>query len=590
MTTSNQRSRIDRSGGEGKNRPLIPMNETPGPDDVNPPEATEDVNPPEVAEDVNLPEVAEGANPPEVTEGVNPQQETEGAIPPEVTEGVNPPQATEGGPTPAAFNLLADRLRRFQTDIEAGRIKAAGKQHRAIGKMLEVGAAVATVAQLELFHQLAARFGELRDWQSFVTIPKRQELCSRMQALPVDTSIHPAEKARAIKELQMEWKELGPSDSKDAQHLWSQFKLAADAAYVPCAEFFQEQRLHREQNLAAKETICVALEACDLEGIDGVVDWKAASQLVLQSKQGWRAIEDVPRNRQKKIQNRFSAALVRIEARLKEEQKRNYDAKVALIETLRGLLADEVTTVDQLVRHAKQSQSEWKLIGITDRRADQKLWSMFRSECDQVFSKRDTAKQAVTRGGRGDTADDAATATHASRRAPDSKPGRRSHDAQKSRQNEPKSVSSQDLLAEARRRAAICVQLERGQITAEQADAEWDGAVELPPAILARLAARKQAVPVAEEIPAENHRVAELLCVRIEILAGIDSPPEARQARMQYQVDRLNKALTLGDKDTRSPRQQADDLAIDWYCLGPLPNDATPLIERFETALRAVTR
>ncbi|MFT4852508.1 MAG: exonuclease SbcC, partial [Bacteroidia bacterium] len=77
---------------------------------------------------------------------------------------------------------------------------------------------------------------------------------------------------------------------------------------------------------------------------------------------------------------------------------------------------------------------------------------------------------------------------------------------------------------------------------------------------------------------------AQALCVRIELLAGLDSPPEAQQRRMQYQVERLKRELSQGIKETRTPDEQLREIQIAWYCLGSLSSGSENLFTRFQHA------
>jgi hypothetical protein len=49
-------------------------------------------------------------------------------------------------------------------------------------------------------------------------------------------------------------------------------------------------------------------------------------------------------------------------------------------------------------------------------------------------------------------------------------------------------------------------------------------------------------------------------------------------------VERLNRELSKGQKETRTPAQQLHDLLVEWYCLGPLPNGTDELRLRFQLA------
>ena len=80
----------------------------------------------------------------------------------------------------------------------------------------------------------------------------------------------------------------------------------------------------------------------------------------------------------------------------------------------------------------------------------------------------------------------------------------------------------------------------------------------------------------------------ETLCVRMEILAGVESPPEAAKARLAYQVERLSAAMS--GKKIESPEQkiEAQEIEQSWYLSGAVPAEQTQRLEqRFSKACEA---
>ena len=91
----------------------------------------------------------------------------------------------------------------------------------------------------------------------------------------------------------------------------------------------------------------------------------------------------------------------------------------------------------------------------------------------------------------------------------------------------------------------------------------------------------------------QNREAKQMLCLRMEILAGVDSPKEFAQARMECQVSRLSQSLSERDKIQTRDRILADaqDIEEQWYLTGLLPLDETERLEaRFAHALQALRR
>jgi hypothetical protein len=93
---------------------------------------------------------------------------------------------------------------------------------------------------------LLARLQEIHDWQGFAIEPKKKELIERMKALVGSTDDADALAAR-IKALQDEWKQLGPVSPRKDQAMWRAFSGAAEAAWAPCKEAFEQRAGLRKQ-------------------------------------------------------------------------------------------------------------------------------------------------------------------------------------------------------------------------------------------------------------------------------------------------------------------------------------------------------
>ena len=69
----------------------------------------------------------------------------------------------------------------------------------------------------------------------------------------------PEKLAKEVRDLQSQWKALGPS--RAANELWPRFKTAGDAAYEPCKAWFAAKGEERKAKVDARRKICEALEA-----------------------------------------------------------------------------------------------------------------------------------------------------------------------------------------------------------------------------------------------------------------------------------------------------------------------------------------
>ncbi len=481
---------------------------------------------------------------------------------------------------------VEEKLNQLESAITDGHLKQANRLRTSIKNKFNQFPAPQRL--LNRSHLLATKLNELRDWQDFVTNPKREELCIGMDKLANDLSIHPREKARAIKELQDQWKKLGPSNNKQAQRLWTRFRKLGNLAFEPCGKYFESQKKAREQNFTERKKICASLELFLEENDWQKANWKLVVDIINKSRQEWHQYSDIPRSNRKKIQDRFNRVLDGLQEKLKSEFSRNQAKKSALIEEMRGLTEIDVP-IKQATAQARVLQTKWKDVGVTDRYADRKLWKQFRTECDKVFNRRDE-KLALDRKKQNETADatrsvlnsfdDLLKSDQAIHRN-DINSFKKQFNAISQQRNQSSirnefqrliksaetilsqqaQTSKHQMIAELKRLSELCNQFEIGKIDAATLDVNWQSEVALDKKFTKRINLRREGSNKAD--PAE----AEKLCIQLEILAGIESPPESAQARMAYQVERLNREFSQGNKQTISVEDQSTGIQVSWYCL-----------------------
>jgi exonuclease SbcC len=498
----------------------------------------------------------------------------------------------------AQHNEVQSAIDKFDVEVTAGHIKAANRAGAKLSKLLET--VRPTGAQSTHIQQLQAKLQELKDWQGFATQPKREELCEKMKLLGEDASIALPEKARAIKELQDEWKKLGSSDTRPAQKSWSKFKKLGDLAFAPCAEFFNEQEQARQLNLQEREKICTSLELVNTEHDWSQTDWKSMADIIHRAKTEWRQYANVPRRDIKAIDKRFDEALQPIQTRLRTEQSSNAEKKNALIQEITDLLEQDAG-INELVNRAKSAQQNWKSIGITDRRQDQKLWKAFRTQCDAVFTRRDEGQNAAKSAaketaqqfrdlcnafdqqldsdqmlGRGDIAafrkESGAIHLDKDQSSLQSEASKLIKKAEKLLKHQAL-ANQQQMFQDYQRRCQLLDRLDAGSISQTEFDAELEGEIEGNVQLDANLT---KALNARSERAADEQ---ELLIIRLELLAELPSPESSQQARMGYQVERLNRELSLGQKETRSEQEQVQGLLTEWFAT---KNKLADLLPRFE--------
>jgi len=486
--------------------------------------------------------------------------------------------------------------------------------------------------QLEKRLQDAANeIRKLRSWQRWGDDIERERLCEAMEVLAERPDDNPEETARLIREAQLAWKQLGTRGH--SQELWERFNTACNVAYQPCRDYFEGQAQQRIENLEKKEQLCAEVEAY-VNDIDWQTpDWKALNQYGREVEKEWHHIGPTNRKNKKPLSTRFENALQPLQNRLAEERTRNIKFRQRLIEKA----ADAVSIEDlgTAIETVKQLQSQWIITVPGERKEERQLWRDFRKACDAVFDRRKQQQEERDKERNANLAAKNALCEQIEALATLEEDAVKSVLGQlKKLQLEWRDIGElprkaiekvekryktacttveqfyqQQLAAEQRSaldairdKALACAALENidyatvDSVEAHiaSAQASWSQLPTLPDAALEAQFAERfehacQAV-LAIQVPSDDaaRQARDMLCIRMEILAEVESPPEAMQARMEYQVARLSAAMQGGgNKQITDKLTEAQQIEQEWYLAGALTAEQTELNTRFERALTA---
>lgn len=459
-----------------------------------------------------------------------------------------------------------DQVKRLGQALDAGELKraeAARGQARVLQDALPGGAANASRKR---YGALIASMQNLRDWQHFATDPKREELCEKMTTL-ADAPKTPDEQADRVKDLRAQWNALG---GKGPKELAARFDAAAARAFEPCREHYAQLAGNRAKNLATRQGILEALETFVTNTDWAHADLAGARTILNSARNEWRDAFPVERGPNRGLEKRFKTVTDALYEHLQEGWSGNLAAKEALVSQAEALL-DSTDPLPQRLDQAKRLQQQWKETGPVPRGPDQKLWKRLRSACDALFSARDEERTQA----------------------------KAEFEAQRSAANALLDTFEQTL------EATTAADLERSLLTKLKTD--FDAIDQLDRGVTKRArdledrftakikekaAAQKQATlgdlerldeqaatselakqPIAEEVLAANKVFAERtagaatahldLVLEAESQAGIDSPAEDAQRRLELQVEWLNAGMNSG------ARKSADgmELAQRWCAL-----------------------
>lgn len=489
-------------------------------------------------------------------------------------------------------------------------------------------------------HGCHPRLAELRGWRRWGTDRAREQLCEAAEQL-YEQSLDPMERLQHIKNLRAAWKRLDSTEGGAPRSLWKRFDRACERAYEPCQAYFDAQAQERQHNLAKKHVLCERIEQMLTAADWDQVDWRWADRSYREFVKEWDKIGPVNRADRKAIERRYTSALKQLDQHLKPERERELQRRRALIQKVKDLA--EGDDLQAAVAGAKKAQTEWQPTVQASRREEQALWRQFRGVCDGIFAHRQAEQQAMEAARQQNLARRTALCeelealaevgsdaiAQARRRVQEAQQewatmgsmGRSAQRAMEQRfetacfqvKQRERTLRQQQARAELQTlaaKAALCQRLEallwmetdsNDAAVADQRSA-WEALPLLTDALEKPIQERFDGVCQAligedqqlrhtlRQSLEQNLQQKQNICLQLEVFAGVESPAEFQQARMEYQVARLSQSLHSRELVT-SPEKVVEEvrrIETTWYLLPSLPPAQEHALEqRFKRALSA---
>lgn len=467
--------------------------------------------------------------------------------------------------------------------------------------------------------QFKEKITELRDWKIFAATEKKKEIITQMEHL-IESKMHPSDRSKTISKAHKSWKALGRSNQNE--QLWKQFKKLSDQAYEPCKEYFKQRKQLMNDNLMKRREICVTLETEHkaLLDSDAAIDISKLNKLLNNTEKDWKQFAPIEQSKIKSLQKRFYGTVNELRKLRKDNVSGNAKLKRDLIKQ-----AQDLTKLDdnkQAMNDAKRLQQEWKSIGPTSYKEDNKYWQEFRAACDTIFNKKNQASKELnvelkeieqrlqqilssleelsskeesafreSRGSYQDLAQEFSNSLdpriksqrkrlldrfNTAKRQIDSRfralPDKRQQQAQKT----------------IREKNGLLLSLENA-LVAESDDekiaelqnafdrAGWDAIAASGNADIDELLAKRLELVLAVKSSSEMRKLCQqssedlrMLCIQAEIRANIDSPAEDKPLRMKLQLEQLQNGFSQAKPDPKQNLKYATSIELQSQALGPL--------------------
>ena len=191
-----------------------------------------------------------------------------------------------------------------------------------------------------------------------------------------------------FKELQKQWKAIGPVSGPQAKTLWANYHALLDRFYDNQSIYFELKELDRKKNLEAKLELCARAEK--LSEVEIIKD---AIRELNELHHEFKHLGPVPKDDKEAVWQRFKAASDAVYARrdsylqnLQQELQVNLGSKANLSEAVQEFVnfqSDRIKEWNQKTKEILDIQKQWEVIGGLPRakakEVNKKFWSAFKT-------------------------------------------------------------------------------------------------------------------------------------------------------------------------------------------------------------------
>jgi exonuclease SbcC len=508
-----------------------------------------------------------------------------------VTDTRKPKTAVRNNADDSRRKHLSEALDKMEKALEDGALQIAVDQDKAL-RAVDSEYLPLSNAQTARLAKARSELHRLQGWARWGGNISREELLKAAEELP-SASHGVSELAKKVGGLRERWKSLDMSAGSAGKELWERFDAACTAAYAPVAAHFKKLADERQGNLDKARSIIAdvrrfAAESGCAEAHPDQVDWKAVAGFATRTAGLWQRLGPIDRKERKSVKEDFSAAMRLLSEPLAAQREIETARREKLIAEAIALSPADRRAPDALRILQERWQERAKALPL-ERKVEQALWQRFRGACDAVFAKRKEAAQAADADRQAQllvkealcasleafTDDRAEGISKKLREAREAwgrtgpVPRASEHQIEKRYQTAISSLQKRmkalQRSMKEKRLALLNDKLKRCHTVEEQAatgrmpdddqlsrlQADWQALPELPSAWERALRARfddataalKAADRSFASLLRQNLAVLERDVLRLELIAGLDSPPELSQERLQLQVEVLQSSL-----------------------------------------------
>lgn len=243
-------------------------------------------------------------------------------------------------------------------------------------------------AAIDKFYERQRNYYDEQEIVRWENLKLKEKLVEKAEQL--STSTDWKKTSEDLKNLQEEWKKIGPVPRDKSDDIWKKFRQALDTFYERQKAHFNQMDSSKQENLEKKELLCQKAEL-----LSDSTDWKETSAELEKLQKEWKTIGPVPPEKSDEVWKRFRTALDKFYnnmrahySNLDKERQENLKKKEELCKRAEALCNSNEW--DITAEELKRLQQEWKLIGPVPKKQSDAIWARFRKAMDTFFERRRT--------------------------------------------------------------------------------------------------------------------------------------------------------------------------------------------------------
>ena len=247
-------------------------------------------------------------------------------------------------------------------------------------------------AAFNIYKNNKAKYNELLEQQKLENLKQKNAILEELKQL-----IYSEETLKKtyddFRALQDKWKEIGQVPANEISNIWNSYHFLVEKFYDKVKINRELRDLDLRKNLEAKIALCEKAEELLLEK-----SLTKSFKLLQKYHDEWKEIGPVPQEKRDEIWERFKSTTDKINqirrdhyAKIEEEQKANYDAKVAICEKMEEIVNDPVNSINAYQKKSNEVNELfklWKQVGPIHKKQSDEIWNRFKGSMNSFFDSK----------------------------------------------------------------------------------------------------------------------------------------------------------------------------------------------------------